>query len=663
MAAEQGAHDGAPSVMREATVVAIALIVTALVVGGWGLGFHVGNAHNGLLAVSFAAVGLYVARARPGHREARLFVAVGVVHAVMFFGRQYGSHDGPLPGARWIGWVGVWPLPLTIAMAGWTLMAFPDGRQLSPRWRVAAHGMLVVGFGLAIVSALWPVDYDRTALVVSHPLEVPGSGRADAFWAWVRVSYFVFQVVWTVAIVVRVRRARGDEVRQMRWLVYAVVVNIVLLVGGVAVAGSPVPGLLSLPLVPVAAGIAILKYRLYDIDVVINKTLVIGAMVVVITAGYVVLVLGVGAMVPAGRGVLWLITTAVVAVIFEPLHRRAQSVADRVVYGHRTTPYEALAQLTAGIEGAPEELLAGIATTVANAVGAREVVLWVGDDERLAAAAAWPIAIDDTSRTLQQLYEPLTHVRPLVHHGAVLGALTLRKRAGESLNAVEDRLLADLAAQAALAIVQQRQAEQLQAAVRRIVTAEDAARRRIERDLHDGAQQRLVTLGLELGALAERATTDPELETRVRHVRAQLLQATSELRELARGLHPIVLTEQGLEAALEALADRSSIAVRLSVAVEGRLPRDIEAATYFVVSEALTNAARHAEANLVTVCVTKTDAGLRVEVADNGRGGATRDDGGGLQGVADRLAALDARLHLESPVGGGTRITTLVPCA
>jgi signal transduction histidine kinase len=353
----------------------------------------------------------------------------------------------------------------------------------------------------------------------------------------------------------------------------------------------------------------------------------------------------------------------VVAVVSEPLRRRTQRVADRLVYGHRTTPYEALAQLTARIEGAPEELLAGIATTVANSVGARGVVVWVGGDERLVPVAAWPEAVEEAPRKLQELFRPQWHVRPVAHHGTVLGALALRKPAGESLTPAEDRLLSDLAAQTALVIVSRQQAEQLQAAARRIVSAEDAARRRIERDLHDGAQQRLVTLGLELGALAEQAAADPALAARVSDVRNQLLDATSELRELARGLHPMVLTEQGLAAALETLADRSSIPVKLSVMVDERLPREIEATTYFLVSEALTNAARHSHARLVRVRVEKVDARLSVEVTDDGKGGATRRAGGGLQGVADRLAALGARLELDSPVGRGTRISMVLPCA
>jgi signal transduction histidine kinase len=243
--------------------------------------------------------------------------------------------------------------------------------------------------------------------------------------------------------------------------------------------------------------------------------------------------------------------------------------------------------------------------------------------------------------------------------------MTFSKPVGEALTTAEDRLVTDLVAQTGLVIAQQQQAQELQAAARRIVAAQDATRRRIERDLHDGAQQRLLTMGLELGSLEEQAksTSEPELAARVRAVRTQLLEATAELRELARGLHPTVLTQAGLEAALSMLADRSAIPVRLNVALAGRLPREVEATAYYVVSEALTNAARHSGAEVVTVEVAKVAEGRQVRVSDDGCGGARRGDGSGLQGLADRLAAVGATFTIDSPVDGGTRIRTVLPCA
>lgn len=656
----------APSAALEAGLAMVALLVALLVGYGWFLGFHLDNVHNGLLAASFSAVGLYVVRMRPRHREGWLLVAVGVIHAVMFFGRQYGRVEGVLPAASWIGWVSVWLLPLAIALFGWTFMAFPHGRMLSPGWRRAGLGMCSVAALMAATSALWPVDYDRIGLVSSHPLALPGSQVAARLWPYLVPSYALFQVLWTAAVVVRLRRARGDEARQMRWLVYAMVMATVLLVTGLVVSGSPTPGRLAVPLIPVAAGVAILKYRLYDIDPVVNKTLVIAFLVLVVTAGYVVIVVGVGALVPVGTGWLSLLATAVVAVAFEPLRRRAQRLADRLVYGHRATPYEALSRLSAQLDEAPEELLDGIAATVANAVGATEVIVWVGEEARLLPQAGWPGRADRSEPS--QLGEldrgPDLHVRPVVHHDTVRGAITLRKPVGESLTSAEDRLLADLVAQTGLVIAQQQQAQELQATARRIVTAQDAARHRIERDLHDGAQQRLVTMGLELGSLAEqaKASSEPELAARVGAVRAQLLEATAELRELARGLHPMVLSQAGLEAALHMLADRSAIPVRLTVVLAGRLASEIEATAYYVVSEALTNAARHSGAEVVTVEVAQVAKGLQVRICDDGCGGARQSHGSGLQGLADRLAAVGATLTIDSPVGGGTRIRTVLPC-
>jgi signal transduction histidine kinase len=263
-------------------------------------------------------------------------------------------------------------------------------------------------------------------------------------------------------------------------------------------------------------------------------------------------------------------------------------------------------------------------------------------------------------------------VRPVWRDGTVQGALVLTKAPGEPLKPAEDRLLGDLVAQTGLILdhwarLEQlaRQTAELQAAARRIVTAEDSARRRIERDLHDGTQQRLVSLGMELGALVERAsvTGDPELVRQAGRARQQLLDATAELREMARGVHPAVLTVDGLEAALANLADRSPVLVRLHVALDRRPRPEVEATAYFLVSEAITNAARHAGAGVVNVEVSLAGDGLVIEVRDDGTGGAHFEPGGGLQGLADRVSALGARLEVHSPPAGGTTIRTVLACA
>ncbi|MBC2905772.1 sensor histidine kinase [Streptomyces cupreus] len=318
----------------------------------------------------------------------------------------------------------------------------------------------------------------------------------------------------------------------------------------------------------------------------------------------------------------------------------------------------------AHLQDPPRDLLDAVAATVASAVGATAVVVWVGEEHHLIPRGRWPATtVEAGPATLAGLGGPRRLVRPVVHRGSVRGAVTVREPAGGSLSATEARLLADLVAQTGLVIVQQQQGQEIEAAARRIVTAEDAARRRIERDLHDGAQQRLVTLALELGALAKQARADgAAMADGVELARTYLLEATAELRELARGLHPMVLAQSGLEPALAALGDRSAIPVRLHVADAGRLPRDLEATAYDVVSEALTNAARHSGAGVVVVDVAPVEGGLCVEVTDDGCGGARPGPGTGLRGLADRLAALGGDLRVDSPSGGGTRVRAVLPC-
>lgn len=198
------------------------------------------------------------------------------------------------------------------------------------------------------------------------------------------------------------------------------------------------------------------------------------------------------------------------------------------------------------------------------------------------------------------------------------------------------------------------------------VGAADEERRRIERDLHDGAQQRLVALGVELGSARRKVSSDPEAAAALEHAHREVKETLAELRDLVRGIHPAVLTDRGLDAALSALAARSPVPVRVDVPDPPALSRastSAQAAAYFVVAEALTNAAKHASASAVTVTATVADQNLRLVVADDGRGGAAATPGSGLDGLRIRVAALDGTFDLDSPAGAGTRLTVEVPCA
>jgi signal transduction histidine kinase len=234
----------------------------------------------------------------------------------------------------------------------------------------------------------------------------------------------------------------------------------------------------------------------------------------------------------------------------------------------------------------------------------------------------------------------------------------------------EQRLLEAVCAAAGIALRNERLAaelrarvEELQASRARLVDAGNEERRRLERDLHDGAQQRLVALSMQLRLLAPRIRSDPAAaEALVATATSELATSVNELRQLAHGIHPAVL-DHGLTVALESLAARSTVSTVLSVQLAERLPEAVETAAYFVVSEALTNIAKYAQASAVSVHVSRNGGGAFVEVSDDGIGGADDARGSGLRGLADRVEALDGRLRVVSPVGRGTTITALIPCA
>jgi signal transduction histidine kinase len=276
-----------------------------------------------------------------------------------------------------------------------------------------------------------------------------------------------------------------------------------------------------------------------------------------------------------------------------------------------------------------------------------ELALWLPERGAFVDEQGAPVAVDEAGpgRAVTRI-EPLA---ALVHDERLVGQRPLLEAAGSAARlALENtRLQAQLRAQLA----------ELRASRARLVAAADAERRRLERDLHDGAQQRLLALGLALQLLRDHQG-DPEL---LDQAEAELQLALRELRDLARGIHPSILSEQGLAAAVRSLADRSSLPIvtRLD---EGRFPHDVETAAYFVVSEALANVAKHADAASASVAVERLDGRLVVEVRDDGRGGAVARLGGGLEGLADRVGALDGRLTVES-AAAGTTIRADIPCA
>jgi signal transduction histidine kinase len=518
--------------------------------------------------------------------------------------------------------------------------------------------------------------------VLVSPVRLLPDSLADPVVNVVQTAFIPLCLAAAAGCAVRYRRSAADERHQIKWVTYAGLLTAVSLVVCGIVFNNPLPAFLMVgPLIPVAVGFAILKYRLYDIDVVINKTIVYGSLAAFITLVYVVIVAGIGSL---GSGFLQagsrpdlrlsILATAVVAVAFQPVRERVQHLVNRLVFGKRATPYEALSEFAGRMGGtyAADDVLPRMAQVLADATGASRAVVWLKTGTELTAGASWPpgawpsadpVALTDGEPEIAGA-DRLTLVE---YQGETLGALSVSKRPGEALTPVEGKLMSDLAAQAGQVLrnigltgqLRARLAE-LQASRLRIVAAADDQRRRIERDIHDGAQQQLLAIAATLALAESVAGHDEERERAlVAQLRTETSGALATLRELARGIYPQLLADQGLAAAVTTHAGKSPGPVEVSADGLGRYPAEIETAIYFCCVEALQNATRHAPGAAVRISLADSGTEVGFTVADHGPGfdsdSVTAD--GGLQNMNDRMTALGGSCQTESCPGQGTTVT------
>ena len=265
------------------------------------------------------------------------------------------------------------------------------------------------------------------------------------------------------------------------------------------------------------------------------------------------------------------------------------------------------------------------------------------------------LPVPSAARSLTFIKRDGAHVAALIHDPSL-------EEEPELLDAVAAALSMSLE-NAHLHVELRARLEELRGSRARIVESAQDERQRLERNLHDGAQQRLVALSLDLGLLEEQLAGDRSAMEQIHKARREVAASLDELREIARGIHPAVVTGHGLAVALEQLAAHATVPVRLTVEVPGRLSEAIEVASYYVVAESLTNVSRYAQASKATVDVSRSKSFLLVEITDNGVGGADTEHGSGLRGLADRVEALGGRLRVWSPIGGGTRVQAEIPCA
>ena len=492
---------------------------------------------------------------------------------------------------------------------------------------------------------------------------------------------------------------RGDERQQIKWLAFVgaaflaefmltVAVSLILGSSGSSAAANTWGDMMYAVMfatlglgIPAACAVAILKYRLYDIDVVISKALVYAVLAAFITAVYVLLVVGVGTLAGLdGRPSLGLsiLATAVVAVLFQPVRERVQRLANRLVYGRRATPYEALAQLSERMAGtyATEDLLPRMAMIVATATGADRADVWLRDGDVLRADASWPAGAEPPFPVPLAAGElPAAtgagHLVAVRHRGELLGALSVIKKRGDAVTPTEDRLIGNLAAQAGLVLRNAGLTEQLLARLaelcasrERLVTTQDTERQRLERDLRDGPQRELAGLAGKLGDAARALDYDEaRAKALLDEVTSEIAGALANLRELARGIYPPLLADMGIAAALDAQARKAPVPVSVETDGIGRYPEEIEAAVYFCALEALRGAAWHSGATRASVRPSANGGDLRFEVTGDGQGPGAGDGpwGADLQAMADRVDALGGEILIDAAPGRGTTINGRVP--
>jgi signal transduction histidine kinase len=400
---------------------------------------------------------------------------------------------------------------------------------------------------------------------------------------------------------------------------------------------------------------------------------------------------------------LSLVAAAIVGIFSFPARRRLESFANLRVYGEREAPEAALRTFATRMSRAVpmDELLLQLTEILRKTMALAAAEVWTGSDGTYELAVSVPdrsaprlvLGPDERSvaarahvagNTWLAVWVPAllrdgatVRVAPIAHLGELLGFIVAERRATETdFDEDEDRVLSDLARQLGLALhnvrldtalqasldeLQVRNAE-LVASRARIVAAADESRRGIERNLHDGAQQRLVALSLELTMLEDRLAHDPDSVARFERARNEIAMSLTELRELAHGLHPAVVSAHGLDVALEQVAARASVPVSLTIAIRGRLPEALEVAVFYLVCESLANVGKYAEASAASVEVTREEGRVVVEIVDDGVGGADSERGTGLRGLADRVEALNGRLRVWSPAGRGTRVRAELPC-
>jgi signal transduction histidine kinase len=684
--------------MFVASVALFVLARGAQVPSSWSSSLTLSGMLISVPILAFPIVGALIASRRPHNPVGWICLADGFL--LMLLGlfdyySEYGlARPGSVPFPAAIAGLSLWLwVPTVGLLVIYLVLLFPDGKLLSRRWR---HLAWLSGAVIALLSVAEGLAPGPIADLggVRNPFGLEGQPWvADAANA-ILVLFLVCILASASSLILRYRRSAGEVRQQIKWIAFAASFSglgfVSAMVSGLIVlvlapetwgSGSDPPlwfellfsvVLLSFGGVPVAVGIAVLRYRLYDIDLLINRTLVYGALTASVVGIYVLVVGYLGALFQTGGGNLLvsLLATGLVAVLFAPLRDRLQRAVDRLMYGERDDPYAAVSRLGERLEGtlAPEAVLPAIVETVREALKLPYAAIALpqyGNDFKVVATSGEEPPDDSL-------------VLPLSYGGESVGELLLAPRApGEGFSAADRRLLDGLARHAGVAVHGVRVMADLQRSRERLVLAREEERRRLRRDLHDELAPTLAALGLSAATVGELITTDPkEAAFANEKLRGAIRGTVSDIRRLVYDLRPPALDELGL---VEAVRERAS---RYGVGDEGfratveapdelpPLPAAVEVAAYRIVQEALMNVSRHARASSCSVRLSCPNVhSLEIEVADDGVGLPDTPEGGvGLHSMRERAAELGGTCEIgnassDGAASPGTRVLARLPLA
>ncbi len=659
---------------RSAAVCALSLASVALVGGaatltllGSGSAWWIAAAPAVLVP---ATAGCLIALYRPANLIGRLLLLEALIVSLAFLAAPYARYGlvtspGSLPAARWaLLWDSVgWPTMFGSVVA--LVLAFPNGR-VAPGMARRVAVTLGASFAVVQVAALFePQHYAAPYVHVSNPLpSLPAFVQIALTPFWLAAFGGLFAAAWVVRT--RFRRATGIERLQFMWLAYgALLIPLALIAcllerafSGGTTAFTAVALVTALTAVPAAIGVAVLRHRLFAIELVLSRTIVYGSLTGSVVGGYLALVVGLDRLIPAG-GVAGVTAAGLVALAFQPLRETIQGRVERLVYGDRSDPYGALTRLGQRLQTAPDpaQVVPTIVDDVKAALRLGYCAVALSRDGVMEVAAA-------RGRSTGQ---PQVLLR-LVYQGDEIGLLIAEPPAGGALSSRDRRLLDDLARQAGAAVHGVRVLADLQRSRERLIAAREEERLRLRRDLHDGLGPTLAALVFKIGMIRDGFHVDERSDRLLEELDAQTRDAIADIRRLVYALRPPALDDLGLAGALREQAALLSQGGHIHISVTCQdlppLPAAIEVAVYRIATEALTNVVRHAGATHCTVALRLRDV-LELEVDDDGIGPMRGDVrmGVGVRSMHERADELGGAFEIGRSCLGGTRVAARFPVA